>query len=198
MSPTMPVTYSCPSCYNNGTGLSTVGNRFFFFLITDEEQKLNSKTERRYLDFTPVTVDLADPVFVTGGWTKSSGSSANKLLLLDMVDGLADAAFTLLVAGFASNVLDGFAAGLPAPCSYTHKHFNDHFHQGNHCRLPHINMFVSLNVHSSALFLVLFLSHTIVCSFSPQVKPGLSIFYRLNAPVSQVMVSRPNTEVLFI
>jgi len=39
-----------------------------------------------------------------------------------MVDGLADAAFRLLVAGFASNVFDGFITGLPTAGSYTHSY----------------------------------------------------------------------------
>jgi len=65
-------------------------------------------------DLTSVTAVFVVELLVTDGWTNSSGSSANKLLLLDIVEGLTDAAFTLLVSGFASNVCcvsGGFAAG---------------------------------------------------------------------------------------
>lgn len=64
-----------------------------------------------------MTTDLAGAVFVAEGCTKSSGSSANKLLLLDTVDGGADAALRLAVNGFASSVFDGFPAGLLTSCS---------------------------------------------------------------------------------
>ena len=89
--------------------------QWILFIITAEES-----TEYKYLDFMPVAGDLADALFVTEGWTNSSGSSANKLLLLDMVDGLADAALRLLAAGVASNEFDGLAADLPTAGSYTH------------------------------------------------------------------------------
>ena len=105
----------------------------------------------QYLDFAPVTVDLEGAVFVAEGCTKSSGSSANKLLLLDTVDGDADAALRLAVNVFASSVFDGFTAGLPTSHSYIHSHFNGHFLQGNLSHVLHINFtqFHSLRLRDS-------------------------------------------------